>query len=102
MNITIDGVEYAPVGTVNLADSPVRIVIAQRGWVFVGRYREEGERVILENAKVIRKWGTPGQGLGALCTGPKADTVLDHAGHVELHILGVVFSLACEEDAWDL
>jgi len=83
------------------ADSEVRIVIAQRGWVFVGRYSEDGDTVTLDQAKVIRKWGTT-KGLGELIDGPKPNTVLDPAGHVEMHRLGVVATLSCKEDAWSL
>lgn len=99
--IKIDDQEYVRADSVNVSDSPVRIVILQRGWVMVGRYRTEGEMVILENAKVIRKWGTT-KGLGELVDGPIASTVLDPAGHVECHILGVVASISCREGGWDL
>jgi hypothetical protein len=100
--VHIDDVEYVRADQVqSYADSPVRIVIAQRGWVFVGRYQEDGDRVTLDNARVIRKWGTA-RGLGELVNGPLSATVLDLAGHVEMHRLGVVASLSCREDAWDL
>lgn len=102
--INIDGTEYVRADSFKTPDysgSPVRIVIAQRGWVFVGRWEEDGERVTLHNARVIRRWGTT-KGLGELCAGPTSSTVLDPAGTVELHILGVVASLACDENGWDL
>lgn len=94
--ITIDGVEYVPASR---SDSPVRIVIAQRGWVFVGRYALDGERVVLDQAKVIRKWGTT-KGLGQLAGGPLSATVLDPAGRVELHQLAVVATIAVDAEKW--
>lgn len=100
--VEIDGVRYIPESEArDLSDSPIRIVIAQRGWVFVGRYREDGERVHLADARVIRKWGTS-RGLGELVDGPLTDTVLDPAGDVTLHVLGVVATIACDGSKWDL
>lgn len=97
-SINIDGLEYVPRG---MADAPVRIVIAQRGFVFVGRFERDAEHVRLSNASVIRRWGTS-QGLGELVGGPLPDTVLDPCGDVELHDLAVVASIACDADGWGL
>lgn len=96
--VMIDGVEYRPVNP----DSPIKIVILQRGWVMVGRYHRDGERVTLDDARVIRKWGTT-KGLGEIALdGPTGSTVLDPAGHVECHVLGVVAELDCVEGKWSL
>lgn len=97
-HVAIDGVQYAPVTDIR-KDSTVRIVVLQRGWVVVGYYSEEGDRVTVENACVIRKWGTT-RGLGELIDGPTADTVLDPAGLVMAHRLGVVLTIAANETAW--
>lgn len=47
--VSIDGTEYVRADTIQTAPdysgSPVRIVIAQRGWVFVGRWEEAGEQI---------------------------------------------------------
>ena len=77
-----------------------QIVIAQRGWVFVGDVETSGEQVTISNAKCIRRWGTT-KGLGELATGgPNSATVLDPMGTVRLHVLAVVASLDCEESKW--
>lgn len=77
-----------------------RIVIAQRGWVFVGRYDEDGDNVTLTDAKVLRVWGTT-KGLGELAlSGPTAKTISDPAGTVRLHRLGVVATLDTTVTAW--
>lgn len=94
-HVTIDGIEYAPVRT----GDGVRILIGQRGWVWVGWYRHENEAVTLTGARNIRKWGTT-QGLGQLVDGPLADTVLDPAGIVEMHELAVVATIAVDSVAW--
>lgn len=74
-----------------------QIVIAQRGWVFVGEVERSGDDVIITNAKCIRRWGTT-SGLGQLAAnGPQKATVLDDMGTVRLHQLAVVASIDCDE-----
>lgn len=54
-----------------------QIVILNRGWVVIGDYSEKGDECTLQNASVIRKWGTT-KGLGELAeNGKLPDTVLD-------------------------
>lgn len=77
-----------------------QIIIAQRGWVFVGEVGREGEQVTITNASCIRRWGTT-KGLGELAVnGPQSSTVLDKMGVVRLHALAIVASLDCEESKW--
>lgn len=77
-----------------------QIVIAQRGWVFVGDVERSGDDVTITKAQCIRRWGTT-KGLGELAKeGPKKNTVLDDMGTVRLHVLAVVASLDCEESKW--
>lgn len=72
-----------------------KIVILQRGWVFVGDYFEEGTNCRLENASCIRNWGTT-KGLGELAeNGPTSSTKLDPTPTVRFHKLGVVATLDC-------
>lgn len=80
-------------------DSDVRIVVLQRGWVLVGRYTEDGGRVLLSDAHVIERWGTS-EGLGQLVGGPTPETRLRRAGSVEAHRLGVVLTIAADPQAW--
>lgn len=92
--ISIDGVDYVRADSVGpTTPTSSRIVIAQRGWVFVGIYTEDGDNVTLTNAKVIRQWGTT-KGLGELAlNGPTSKTVLDDAGVVRMHRLAIVATL---------
>ncbi len=79
--ISIDGIDYIRQDAVDPGhDSPIRIVVLQRGWVVVGRYSEDGDRVLVSDAHVIERWGTT-QGLGELVNGPTTNTVLRKAGH---------------------
>lgn len=97
-SITVEGVTYVPESNLS---GDVRIVIAQRGWVFVGRYTQDGENVVVTAAKVVRKWGTTA-GLGELCAGPKSSTILDPAGTVRLHTLAIVATFDADPNGWDL
>lgn len=77
-----------------------QIVIAQRGWVFVGDVQRTGDDVTISNAHCIRKWGTT-KGLGEIASkGPTKSTVLDPMGTVRLHALAVVATIDCEDSKW--
>lgn len=84
--ITINGVEYIKADTVQTQHKQeigdCRIIVADRGWVFVGNCTDESNGdVTIRNARVIRKWGTT-SGLGQLVNGPTPDTVVDKTGTV--------------------
>ena len=102
--VTINGATYIREDAVKKApghDSEIRIVVLQRGWVVVGRYREDGDRVLLSDAHVIEYWGTT-QGLGELVNGPTSKTKLRWCGSVEAHRLGVILTVAVDGAKWSL
>jgi hypothetical protein len=78
----------------------LQIIIAQRGWVFIGNVERSGDEVTINNAKCVRRWGTT-KGLGELAlNGPTRATVLDDMGIVRLHALAIVAAIDCEETKW--
>ncbi len=82
--ISINGVEYVKkdsAGSIPMGD--LRIIVADKGWVFVGRCLDHGDgSVTINNAKNIRTWGTC-RGLGELVDGPIANkTKFDEYGTV--------------------
>ena len=78
----------------------VRIVILQRGWVAVGKFTQDGEQCRLENASIIRRWGT-NKGLGQIAAdGPTSNTVLDKCPTLRFHALTVIATLDCEASKW--
>lgn len=86
--------------TATEVDCGVKITILQRGWVCVGRYIKSGDERRLENASVIRLWGTS-KGLGEIATGgPTSSTKLDPAGTVRFHALAEVASIDCDSEKW--
>jgi len=79
---------------------PVKLLVLQRGWVLVGRYSQSGEYVSLENAAVIRRWGTT-KGLGQIAAGgPTSSTELDSCPPIKAHVLTVVMEMDCDEEKW--
>lgn len=76
-----------------------RIVVLQRGWVVVGLVSQEGQELVITGAKVIRRWGTS-KGLGELAGGPLTGTMLDDAGTVRAHVLGVVLMIDVDAEKW--
>jgi hypothetical protein len=83
--ISINGVEYVKKDALVNNSAPigeVRIIVADRGWVFVGNCQDnEDGSVTITNARNIRNWGTT-KGLGELSNGPLPDTKHDEYGTV--------------------
>lgn len=80
----IDDVKYVRADSVQAGEiGEKRIIVADRGWVFVGDCvdNEDGS-VTINNAKNIRRWGTK-KGLGELANGPLLNTVTDDYGVVK-------------------
>ncbi len=77
-----------------------QIVILDRGFVYAGDVREEGDWLVISNAQNVRRWGTK-KGLGELATGgPTKTTILDPAGTVKAPRRAVIGMLACEAAKW--
>jgi hypothetical protein len=77
------------------------ICILQRGWVFVGDFSKIGNDCFLDNASVIRSWGTT-KGLGEIAeNGPIKDkTILDSCPQVRFHYGTLVASIKCNDKKW--
>lgn len=91
--ITINGVQYMRLDSLKPSDS--QIVVAQRGWVYVGLVSVEGDELVVRNAKNIRRWGTT-KGLGELRHGPLSGTQTDDYGTVRMPFLSVVSRIDAE------
>lgn len=75
---------------------PQQIVVADRGWVWVGRTAEQGDKVVISDARNVRYWGTK-RGIGQLALeGPQPDTKLDPAGTVVVPARAVIAVIACK------
>lgn len=83
-SITVNGIKYLREDSIEIPQviGEKRIIVADRGWVFVGDCidNEDGS-VTINNAKNIRRWGTT-KGLGQLSNGPLESTKSDDYGTV--------------------
>ena len=76
------------------------IVVADRGFVYVGNIDYDGTMCVINNAKNIRKWGTT-RGLGELAlNGPNSNTVIDDVGIVRIPNHAVIHIIDTEETKW--
>ena len=79
----------------------VKIVVLDRGFVYVGRVTLDDKFCTITNAKNIRRWGTT-QGLGELALkGPQPNTVLDNTGTVQAPMRAVLELIATEAALWN-
>jgi hypothetical protein len=81
--------------------SSVQIVIAPRGWIFIGYTHEDKEerKLIIERCNVLRVWGTT-KGLGELTSGPLSGTKLDKCATTRIPIDAVIAQIDCEDLKW--
>lgn len=76
------------------------IVIADRGYVYVGNVVYDDRFAIMTDAKNIRRWGTT-KGIGELALeGPKSETVLDNVGTVRIPARAIISILDTESRLW--
>ena len=68
--ITVDGVKFVEAGQ---GDSPIKIVVLEGGFVYVGYVRAEGKAMDIGPARCLIRWGTTGH-LGELADGPLENT----------------------------
>lgn len=81
------------------SDVKWHIVTLDRGHVVVGRIVAKDEQGLsLEDASIIRRWGTT-KGLGQLCLeGKQKDTVLDPIGRIHAPASSIIY--VAEAPAW--
>lgn len=102
-SVFIGGIEYIPKS--NEQKSPnymgvVKIVVLQRGWIYIGRFSRKDNDCQLMNAYCIRTWGTT-KGLQELVNGATYSTKLDKCeGIVEFDWLTVVHTITVNEEKW--
>tara|TARA_R110000868_G_scaffold74752_6_gene216289 strand:+ start:91 stop:411 length:321 start_codon:yes stop_codon:yes gene_type:complete len=98
-SIKINEVEYVRKDAVCATDGEIKIVVLDRGFVYVGRVSNEAHFVIIKNAKNIRSWGTT-KGLGELVSGPLSTTKLDHVGTVRAPFRALISLIDVEQKKW--
>jgi len=100
--VTINGKTYVPKDSQSKPNyaGDIKIVVLQRGWVYIGRLEKDGNQCKLRNAACIRQWGTA-KGLPELVDGPTNKTILDPcAGTVEFDWLTVIHTITVNPAKW--
>jgi hypothetical protein len=86
--------------TKTVETAALKIVVLDRGWVFVGRVTERPGELQIDDACCVRFWGTS-KGLGQLASeGPLSATKLDPCPRVIAPGRAVMFTLECSEEKW--
>lgn len=100
-SIMIDDVKYVRADSVKDTDGDIKIVVLDRGFVYVGNVAIDIDFVIIKNAKNIRVWGTT-KGLGELVSGPLSNTKLDSVGTVRAPNRALISLIDVEQSKWKL
>lgn len=80
--------------------APMKIVVLDRGFVYVGRVTLSEDWCVIEGAKNVRYWGTT-RGLGQLALeGPTSSTKLDAVGVVRAPMRAVISLIDTEDRLW--
>jgi hypothetical protein len=78
----------------------VRIVILDKGFVSVGKYTQGADWCSLEDAYIVRRWGTVA-GLGEIAeNGPTASTILDKTPKQSFPAKAVINTIECDAKKW--
>lgn len=76
------------------------IVVADRGWVWVGNVSSGPDFTTIAGAQCVRRWGTS-EGLAELAQkGPRPNTRLDPPTEIRVASRAVIAILPCEAAAW--
>ena len=102
--IRIDDVEYVRAGSQPQTEGEIKIVVADRGFVYIGKLpalEQSAEFTVIRCAHNIRIWGTT-KGLGELVNGPTSKTVIDRVGTVRVPNRAVISIIDVEQVKWKL
>ena len=91
----VNGVEYVP----KHSFGNIKIVVLDRGYVYVGRVKELEDRIEISQAKNIIRWGTS-EHLGQLEDGPLERTKLGKACHVTAYKPSVMHMIDVDQTKW--
>ena len=97
--IRIDEVEYVRKDSLNATEGDIKIVVLDKGFVYVGTVEVTDDFIIITNAKNVRQWGTT-KGLGELVSGPLSGTKLDQTGTVRVAARALISLIDVDQTAW--
>ena len=92
MNITVNGIEYAPTTRGNRA-----VVVVDRGWIFAGDVERKDGRIYLRRALHVFRWESIG--FAAVIADPKSKKVdLRPIADVDIPEGAEIFSIPVADD----
>ena len=99
--LVIEGITYVPKDSLQKEfNGDIKIVVLQRGWIYVGKFERNGNDCKLHNSYCIRTWGTT-KGLQELVNGVTSSTKLDKCeGVVEFDYLTVIHTITVNTEKW--
>lgn len=92
--IIVDGKKF-----VEEYNGPIKIVVLERGFVYVGRVEMNDTEITIYNARSLIQWGTTNH-LGELVNGPTPKTKLGNSCNVRSFIQQVIHTIEVNQDAW--
>ena len=91
--------ETTPAPISGMKDHGYCIAVLDKGFVYVGDVKTDGEYIYISNAKNIRKW-TGGHGLSWYAiTGFSKDITLDDSGDVKAPFIEIKHMIECKSRA---
>lgn len=100
--IEVNGIKYIPKDSAKATEytGEIKIVVLQRGWIYIGRFERNENNCKLHNGFNIRTWGTA-KGLPELVHGPTSATRLDKCeGVIEFDWLTVIHTITVNPAKW--
>lgn len=76
------------------------IVVADRGWVYIGRVEQEADWLTIMDARQITRWGTT-NGLNELVGGPTSNTKLGAPASVRVPMRAVITVIPVNDAKWE-
>lgn len=92
--ITVNGIEY-----VRAESGDIKIVVLERGFVYIGRYSESGDVATIHDARCIVRWGTS-KHLGELVNGPLPGTRLGAPCTIKARLGQIVHTVEVNQNEW--
>ncbi|WP_303713622.1 DUF6948 domain-containing protein [Brevundimonas naejangsanensis] len=81
-------------------DHGLVLVVADRGFVWVGETTTDGDWVHIKGARAVRRWGTT-EGLNELANkGPLPTTRLDAPADLQVSRKALIALIPCEAEKW--
>lgn len=97
--IKIDEIKYVRKDAIPVSDAEIKIVVLDRGFVYVGRPHQADGMLTINQARNVRQWGTT-KGLAELTNGPTSKTVLDGSMTVRVHDRAVLQIIDVVQGPW--